>query len=211
MKGSSRHCMCLLVATALSRSWTLLALLVLALSLGSGCASPERAPPNIVFILADDMGYGDPGSYNPASRIPTPNIDRLAAEGLRFTDAHTPSAVCSPTRYGILTGRYAWRTALQSGVLWGYSSALIEEGRLTVASLLRRHGYRTAAVGKWHLGLGSGDRTDYSGGLDFRVTDEKPCTPRDPAALTSGSASPGGSRSVLEIPTRKGSIARSAE
>ncbi|MBT8395750.1 MAG: arylsulfatase [Gemmatimonadetes bacterium] len=137
-----------------------------ALYFGVACVEPgENAAggelPNIVFILADDMGYGDPGSYNPSSGVPTPNMDRFAEEGMRFTDAHAPSAVCSPTRYGILTGRYAWRTSLRSGVLDGYSPALLEEGRMTVASLLRGHGYRTAAVGKWHLGLGSGTRTDY--------------------------------------------------
>ncbi len=148
--------------TVVTRSMALPGLLAVTSLLGSGCVSAEWEPPNIVFILADDMGYGDPGSYNSASKIPTPNIDRLADDGLRFTDAHTPSAVCTPTRYGILTGRYAWRTQLQSGVLLGYSPALIEEGRLTIASLLQRHGYRTAAVGKWHLGLGTGDRTDYS-------------------------------------------------
>ena len=102
---------------------------------GSACRQSERGAarlelPNIVVILADDMGYGDPGSYNPASRIPTPNIDGLAGEGMRFTDAHSPSAVCTPTRYGLLTGRYAWRTPLV-GVLWGYSPALIEEGKHT--------------------------------------------------------------------------------
>ena len=133
---------------------------------GSACSRPGDSAgagelPNIVFILADDMGYGDPGSYNPASRIPTPNIDALAAEGMRLTDAHSPSAVCTPTRYGVLTGRYAWRTRLKSGVLDGYSPALIEGGRLTVASLLQRHGYRTAIVGKWHLGLGPAGPTDY--------------------------------------------------
>ena len=109
--------------------------------------------PNIVLILADDMGYGDPGSYNPESKIPTPNIDRLAAEGMRFTDAHTPSAVCTPTRYGLLTGRYSWRTRLKNWVLWGYSKSLIEPERTTLASLLKDAGYRTAAIGKWHLGL----------------------------------------------------------
>jgi arylsulfatase A len=118
--------------------------------------------PNLVLILADDLGYGDLKCYNPESKIPTPRIDRLAAEGMRFTDAHTPSAVCSPTRYGILTGRYAWRTRLKSGVLDGYSPALIEPGRMTLASLLRAYGYRTACVGKWHLGLGSGQPADYA-------------------------------------------------
>lgn len=119
--------------------------------------------PNIVVILADDMGYGDPGAYNPDSRIPTPNIDRLAAEGMRFTDAHSPSAVCTPTRYGLLTGRYAWRTHLKMGVTWGYSPSLMDPERTTIASLLRENGYATAAIGKWHLGLGDADSTDYGG------------------------------------------------
>ena len=110
--------------------------------------------PNIIVLLADDLGYGDPHCYNPASKIPTPNMDRLAAEGLRFTDAHTPAAVCTPTRYGLLTGRYCWRTRLQSSVLWtDYEEPLIDPQRETVARLLQRTGYRTAAIGKWHLGL----------------------------------------------------------
>ena len=113
--------------------------------------------PNIVFILADDMGYGDLGCYNPDSKIPTPNMDSLASQGMRFTDAHSPSAVCSPTRYGVLTGRYAWRSRLKNGVLWGYSTSLIEEGRTTVASMLKQHGYTTGCVGKWHLGFQNGD------------------------------------------------------
>ena len=113
--------------------------------------------PNIVFILADDMGYGDLGCYNPDSKIPTPNMDNLASQGMRFTDAHSPSAVCSPTRYGVLTGRYAWRSPLKNGVLWGYSTSLIEEGRTTVASMLKQHGYTTGCVGKWHLGFQNGD------------------------------------------------------
>ena len=113
--------------------------------------------PNIILILADDLGYGDIQSYNPQSKIPTPHLDRLIAEGMRFTDAHSPSSVCTPTRYGLLTGRYAWRTSLKSGVLWGYSPLLIEEGRVTLASLLKTRGYHTAAVGKWHLGMGSGE------------------------------------------------------
>ena len=118
-------------------------------------------PPNIVLILADDMGYGDPGCYNAESKMRTPRIDQLAGEGMRFTDAHTPSSVCSPTRYGLLTGRYAWRGKLKSGVLNGYSPALIEPGRLTLASLLKQQGYRTACVGKWHLGFGDQQPVDY--------------------------------------------------
>jgi len=109
--------------------------------------------PNIVYILADDLGYGDLGCLNPDSKIATPNLDRLAAQGMKFTDAHSGSAVCTPTRYGILTGRYAWRTRLKKGVLGGYSPPLIEPGRLTVASLLKQKGYQTACVGKWHLGF----------------------------------------------------------
>ncbi|NQU86071.1 MAG: arylsulfatase, partial [Mariniphaga sp.] len=110
--------------------------------------------PNIVYILADDMGIGDLGCYNPESKIPTPAMDDLASEGMMFTDAHTNSAVCTPTRYGILTGRYAFRTRLKSGVLWGSSTPLIEKGTATVPSLLSRYGYNTACIGKWHLGLG---------------------------------------------------------
>ncbi|MCF6356916.1 MAG: sulfatase-like hydrolase/transferase [Draconibacterium sp.] len=108
--------------------------------------------PNIVYILADDLGYGDVKCNNPDSKIPTPNVDRLAKEGMRFTDAHTPSAVCTPTRYGILTGRYCWRTWLTHRVLDGYDAPLIEKGQLTVPALLKKGGYQTACVGKWHLG-----------------------------------------------------------
>ena len=110
--------------------------------------------PNIIFIMADDMGFGDVGCYNPHSRIPTPNMDRLASQGVRFTDAHSPSAVCTPTRYGVLTGRYCWRSRLKSGVLYGYEPPLIERERLTVAAMLKRAGYHSACIGKWHLGLG---------------------------------------------------------
>ncbi len=118
-------------------------------------ASRNRAAtPNIVFILADDLGYGDPTCYNHESKIPTPQMDRLAAQGIHFTDAHTPSAVCTPTRYGLMTGRYCWRSSLKQGVLNGYSEPLIETGRLTLASLLKSRGYNTGSVGKWHLGLG---------------------------------------------------------
>ena len=113
---------------------------------------PNPSKPNIVFILADDLGYGDLGCYNPKSKIPTPNLDRLAAEGMRFTDAHAPDAVCTPTRYGLLTGRYSFRSRLKSNVLGPWGETLIEEGRLTVPALLRQHGYATACFGKWHLG-----------------------------------------------------------
>jgi arylsulfatase A-like enzyme len=115
-------------------------------------AASDTLKPNIVYILADDLGYGDLGCYNPASKIPTPNLDGLAKDGIRFTDAHSPSAVCSPTRYGLLTGRYAWRTRLQRGVLGPYDPPLIDAKRLTVPALLKQHGYTTACIGKWHLG-----------------------------------------------------------
>ncbi len=120
------------------------------------------APPNMVVILADDLGLGDLGCYNPASKIPTPNLDALAAAGLRFTDAHSPSAVCTPTRYGVLTGRYAWRTKLKTGVLWGYDPCLIDPERLTLPAALHQVGYRTGAVGKWHLGFGNTKPVDFS-------------------------------------------------
>ncbi len=123
-----------------------------ALASCSGESSPERRP-NIIFLMADDMGYGDPGSFNADSKIPTPAMDALAAGGIRFTDAHSGSAVCTPTRYGVVTGRYAWRSRLKKGVLSGYSRALIEPDRMTVASMLRDAGYHTAVIGKWHLGL----------------------------------------------------------
>ncbi len=109
--------------------------------------------PNIVYILADDMGYGDVSIYNPQGKIATPNIDKLAMQGMRFTDAHSPSSVCTPTRYAIMTGRYPWRSRLPVGVLRGYSRTLIEENRPTVATLLKSQGYQTGVVGKWHLGL----------------------------------------------------------
>ncbi|WP_232826046.1 sulfatase family protein [Chitinophaga alhagiae] len=108
---------------------------------------------NVVYILADDLGYGDLQCFNPNGKIPTPNIDRLAAEGMKFTDAHSSSAVCTPSRYSILTGRYPWRSTLQKGVLFGYSPPLVEPERLTVAELFKQQGYYTACVGKWHLGM----------------------------------------------------------
>ena len=110
------------------------------------------ANPNIIFIMADDMGWGDLSCYG-AKKIATPNMDRIAAEGIRFRDAHSPSAVCTPSRYGVVTGRYCWRTWLKRSVLGGFGSPLIEPDRPTVGSFLKQHGYTTASVGKWHLGL----------------------------------------------------------
>lgn len=128
----------------------LLVALVASVTLAPAILPVKAAPlPHVVIILADDLGYGDPGCFNPASKIPTPNIDRLAAEGLRFTDAHAPGALCHPSRYGLLTGRYPFRADVGQ---WP-RKAVIEPDRLTVASLLRSRGYRTAMVGKWHLGF----------------------------------------------------------
>lgn len=115
-------------------------------------ARAQHKQPNIVFILADDMGYGDISRLNENSKISTPQLDRFASEGIVFTDAHSSSAVCTPTRYGILTGRYNWRSTLKDGVLGGYAKALIPEDRATMATMLKAQGYRTACIGKWHLG-----------------------------------------------------------
>ncbi len=135
-------------------------------SLAAAAAGPALAqapaPPNIIYVLADDLGWGDLGCYNPQSGIATPNANRLASQGVRFTDMHSPSAVCTPTRYGIMTGRYCWRTPLKNGVLWGYSPHLIERGRLAVPAMLKQRGYYTAGVGKWHLGFGTAEKVDYS-------------------------------------------------
>lgn len=151
-------------------------MLVLFAMIGCRNATQETGEgyPNIVYILTDDMGYGDIRALNGDSRIPTPNIDRLVSEGMQFTDAHSPSAVCTPTRYGILTGRYCFRTRLQSGVLVGHDPSLIEPGRLTAASMLQSRGYHTACIGKWHLGL------------DFKKKDkDKPLVEGDPWNISS--------------------------
>lgn len=124
--------------------------LAYAIQNGSAAAAP---PPNVVFILADDLGFGDVQFLNPdRGRLPTPNIDRLSKQGTTFLNAHSGSAVCTPTRYGILTGRYAWRSRLQTGVLLPYGTPLIPSSRLTVPAMLRSRGYATACIGKWHLG-----------------------------------------------------------
>lgn len=146
--------------------------------------------PNIVLVLADDLGWGDLGCYG-ATRIPTPRIDAIAAEGIRFTDAHAASAVCTPSRYSLLTGRYSWRSPLKKGVLMGHGPALIEPDRPTMASVLRDAGYRTAAIGKWHLGLGwrhlDGRVWDAFSGrdpLEYQLGD--PLAPHDTADVDSG-------------------------
>lgn len=131
---------------------------ILVIAVGvAGCIKKKpikkATKPNIVVLLADDLGWGDVQVYNPESKIPTPNLNNLAEEGMRFTDAHTASAVCTPTRYGLLTGRYPWRTRLKSGVLFPPANPLISHDRETLASLLKKQGYYTAGVGKWHLGL----------------------------------------------------------
>jgi len=138
------------------------------LAYGQKQSENSEKGPNVIFILADDLGYGDVSSYNETSKIKTVNIDKLASQGVMFTDAHTSSAVCTPTRYGILTGRYNWRSTLKKHVLYGYSEPLISENRETIAGLLKSNGYKTAAIGKWHLGwdwanINAGkDSIDYS-------------------------------------------------
>ncbi len=121
-----------------------------------GCA--KKTKPNIVLIMADDMGYGDPGCYNPESKAPTPNIDQLAADGMRFTNAHSAGSLCIPARYGLLTGRYPMREDMDKH----HYTNLIEPGRETLATIVKKSGYRTAMVGKWHLGFEHIDDPDFS-------------------------------------------------
>ena len=119
------------------------------------CGAKEKSDysrPNIVFILADDLGYGDVSCLNKNGKIYTPNIDRIAEAGVTFTDAHSSSAVCTPTRYGILTGRYNWRSRLKQGVIGIYGNPLMDPNRTNMASMLKKQGYQTACIGKWHLG-----------------------------------------------------------
>lgn len=117
-----------------------------------GSIHAAAAKPNIVFVLFDDLGYGEPKCYREDTQLKTPNLDRLAAQGMRFTDAHTAASVCTPTRYGLLTGRYPLRIG-QYGVLTTFNPPIIPKSRLTVASLLKQQGYETACIGKWHLGM----------------------------------------------------------
>ncbi len=146
----------------------------------------ETPRPNIVLILADDLGYGDIQCLNRDNgKIATPSIDRLAQQGISFTDAHSTSSVCTPTRYSILTGRYNWRTTLQRFVLYGYSPPMIEGGRPTVADLLKREGYATAAIGKWHVGM------------NIPLTDDRPVKGHNPQNID-------WSGRITEGPTERG-------
>ncbi|MBG70750.1 MAG: arylsulfatase, partial [Roseibacillus sp.] len=128
-------------------------ILPLLLFLSVNTWSVAREKPNILFILADDLGYGDVGCYNPESKVPTPHLDQLAREGLLFTDAHSPSTVCTPTRYSVMTGRMAFRLNYR-GVFTGVGGpCLIEKDRLTLPAMLQQQGYTTALFGKWHIGM----------------------------------------------------------
>ena len=135
----------------------------------------QNARPNIILIFVDDLGYGDISCMNPASGIRTEHVDRLAEQGMRLTDCHSTSALCTPSRYGLLTGRYNWRSRLKSSVLPGQSFPLLEAGRETMASLLKKQGYRTACVGKWHLGLGWQTKNGY----DLPATYQDPNVDQD--------------------------------
>jgi arylsulfatase A-like enzyme len=126
----------------------------------SGLSYGQVTTPNIVYIISDDLGYADLGCYG-ATKVKTPNLDKLAAQGCRFTDAHSTASVCTPTRYALLTGRYAWREP-NTGIARGDQSLLIPPGTVTIASVLKKAGYRTGVVGKWHLGLGAPPKTDYN-------------------------------------------------
>ncbi|MCX6877831.1 MAG: sulfatase-like hydrolase/transferase [Verrucomicrobia bacterium] len=145
---------------------------------------PVPTKPNVIIILADDLGYGDVQCYNrERGKIATPHLDRLASQGMRFTDAHTSSGVCSPTRYSLLTGRYHWRSRLQQGIVDYLGSPLIPPGRLTLAGLLKQHGYRTGIIGKWHLGW------------NMQLTDE------ERKLLKSYGGKPVGGRQVIGVAT----------
>ena len=158
------------------RNYVLIGMLLSISILSTSCRhKPKEDPlPNIIIILADDLGYGDISGFHDGNKIKTPHIASIAAEGIKFTDAHTPSAVCTPTRYGLLTGRYNWRSRLKSGVLTGKSQALIPKSRSTIASILQGKGYHTAFIGKWHLGWDWGkkeEKADVGEGWDAKDFD----------------------------------------
>ena len=155
-------------------------LLILGICLSCFLHAKHHARPNVIFVLADDLGIGDVSPSNPDCKIKTPHLQKMADEGITFMDAHSSSAVCTPTRYGVLTGRYNWRSRLARGVLSGTSEHLIPAERATVAHLLKRAGYHTQMIGKWHLGwkwgkvdndidFGSGwNKSDFEN-IDFSV------------------------------------------
>lgn len=150
-------------------------------------AVEKQGVPNIIVILADDLGYGDVQCYNPErGKIPTPSLDRLAGQGMRFTDGHSSSGVCSPSRYTLLTGRYHWRTRLQAGIVGVFGEPLIAPDRLTIGSLAKQHGYRTAAIGKWHLGwdwpISPGQRIFFQGAKDGKRNERPRATAEHQAA-----------------------------
>ncbi|UCS92031.1 arylsulfatase [Echinicola marina] len=133
---------------------SLLFFLLLGISINAFSQKEKQSKPNVIFIMADDMGYGDPQCYNSDSKIPTPNMNRLASEGMMFMNAHTASSVCTPSRYSFITGKYAWRSNLKREVLWStYNDPLIDKSEVTIADMLKDQGYATAVVGKWHLGI----------------------------------------------------------
>ena len=153
--------------------------------------------PNIVYVICDDLGYGDIQCLNPKNgKIPTPHVDKLASEGMIFTDAHSGSSVCTPTRYGVLTGRYSWRTKLQSGVVQGFAPCLIVKDRPTVASFLKQQGYHTAIIGKWHLDF---KYLDPKSGKEYSRKNHK--TPPVGAKIPDGPLPPG-LRSFSGLPSR---------
>ena len=126
---------------------------VVAFAEGSAIAAPPGKP-NILVILADDLGYGDVGCYNDKAKVPTPNIDKLAAQGMRFTDAHSPATTCTPSRYALMTGQMAFRVPRGGTIFTGVGGpSLIAKDRLTLPRLLQDSGYKTAATGKWHVGM----------------------------------------------------------
>jgi arylsulfatase A-like enzyme len=133
-------------------SYIVLVLIATVFKTSAQATSRVNQQPNIIYILADDLGYGDVKCFNTEGKIPTPNLDNMAENGVKFTDAHTSSSVCTPTRYGILTGRYNWRSSLKKSVIGGYSNSLIKQERTTVAEMLKSKDYHTAFIGKWHLG-----------------------------------------------------------
>jgi arylsulfatase A-like enzyme len=167
-------------------------LLLIALSTLAS-AKDQISKPNILVILADDLGYGDVHSYNPErGKIPTPNIDKLGTQGMRFTDGHSSSGVCSPSRYTLLTGRYHWRTKLQHGIVGVFGDPLIAPDRMTIATLAKQQGYRTACIGKWHLGW------------DWPITNEQRplLSPRQQPADEANKTGRG-NPSATQVPTEK--------